>query len=437
MPVTYIDVRAKSDMFVPASRAYGTIAIVGKGRATSGASAPRAFTDPADARSSYSSAGRSVVDGVLDGTTTLTSATGAFSGADAGRSVTGRGIAEGTTIAAVTDATTVVLSRAAPASGTGVAVTLGRTPPSDLEAAIAIAFRQSPPPVTIWGVQVDAAAPDWDAALTAVSTLHAQIVVLANTPLTTTADSAATIRKLADHVSTVSGTGGDGKERIGVAMLDPALTAVAAAALNTGGVSDERMVLIAHRSQEDAAAAVAGVIAGYEPHISLLLKPIRLNQTASFTAAEIDTFDKAFVNWVTSPVLLPGRGTYLGEAYTANPAQGNKKYIDIVRTLDDVNFRIKAALIRAIGNLRISRSGLRAVTTIVESVLSPLVGQQVIEGYAVVLKLLILLDRDPATLSAAELQQIQDAQASRNVDMTVTVDYAGAIHRLHVDLVFT
>ena len=81
----------------------------------------------------------------------------------------------------------------------------------------------------------------------------------------------------ADHVATVSNTGGDGKERIGVAMLDRTLTAAAQAALNTGKVKNERMFLVAHKSTDDAAAAAAGVIAGYEPHISMLLKPIKIN----------------------------------------------------------------------------------------------------------------------------------------------------------------
>jgi hypothetical protein len=175
-------------MFVPASRAYGTIAIIGKGRATTAASAPKAFTDPGDARSYYSADGRSFSDGALNGTTALTQG-------DVGRPVSGRGIAEDTTITTVTSATAVVLSKPATATATGVSVTLGRTPPSDLEAAIAIAFRQSPPPVTIWGVQV-ADTPAWETALTAVSTLDAQIVVLANTPLTTA--STATIAKLAN-----------------------------------------------------------------------------------------------------------------------------------------------------------------------------------------------------------------------------------------------
>jgi hypothetical protein len=257
--------------------------------------------------------------------------------------------------------------------------------------------------------------------------------VLANVPLN--AANTAVIAKLANHVATVSNTGGDGKERIGVAMLDPSLTAATAAALNTGGVKNERMVFIAHKSNEDAAAAAAGVIAGYEPQNSLLLKPIKLNMTSLFSDADIDAFNTAAINWVTSPVLIPGGSLFLGEGYTADPSQ-NKKYIDIVRTIDDVNFRIKAALIQVIGNVRVSRPGLRAVVTIVESILSPLVAQQVIEDFLVHIPLLVLLDKDPTTLSAAELAQIQQHQADRSVDMVITVQYAGAIHRLHINLVF-
>jgi hypothetical protein len=365
MPVRYIDVTAISDLFVPATRAYGDIAIVGKGAASSAASPAAEFTNPADAIAAYP-------------------------------------------------------------SGTPNTVT-------DLAAAIAIAFRQTPPPTRVWGVQVDDGTPDWDGALAAVANLNVQIVVLANTPLNPA--NAALVGKLATHVATVSNTGGDGKERIGVAMLDPALTAAEAVALNTGTVQDERMFLIAHTSTEDAGAATAGVIAGYEPQISMLLKPISINMTQLFSDADIDAFDGAFINWVTSPVLIPGQSLFLGEGYTADPSQ-NKKYIDIVRTIDDVNFRIKAELIQAIGNLRISRSGLRGIVTLVQAVLSPLVAADEIEDYSVYIPLLVLLDKDPAVLSAAELTEIQQAQASRSVDMVATVVYAGAIHRLHIDLVF-
>jgi hypothetical protein len=434
MPVKYIDVVAISDLFVPATRAFGDIAIVGQGPAGTAASAPVEFTNPADAVTIYSLPGRTVTDGVLNSTTTVTSATAAFTASDVGRPVSGVGIPAGATIATVTNATTVQLSVAASATASGVTLTFGHTPASDLEAAIAIAFRQSPPPTSVWGVQVNATTPDWDAGLAAVALLNVQLVVLANRPLN--AANVALLDKLATHVATVSSTGGDGKERIGVAMLDSSLTAAQQAALNTGTVSNERMFLLAHKSAEDAGAAAAGVIAGYEPQISMLLKPISLNQTTTFSDSEIDTFNNAFINWVASPVLFPGHGNYLGEGYTANPSQGNKKYIDIVRTIDDINFRVKAALISAIGNLRVSRAGLRGIVTIVQSVLSPLVALQVIEDFTVYIPLLVLLDKDPTTLSAAELAQIQQHQADRSVDMVITVIYAGAIHRLHINLVF-
>jgi len=63
---------------------------------------------------------RTVTDGVLNSTTTVTSATAAFTAADVGCYVIGTGIPLGTTIASVTNSTTVVLSVAATATNTGV-----------------------------------------------------------------------------------------------------------------------------------------------------------------------------------------------------------------------------------------------------------------------------------------------------------------------------
>jgi hypothetical protein len=197
------------------------------------------------------------------------------------------------------------------------------------------------------------------------------------------------------------------------------------------------MVLIAHKSTEDVAAAMAGVIAGYEPHISMLLKPININMIQRFSDTDIIALDGASINWVTSPTLIPGRSLFLGEGYTADPSSpANKKYIDIVRTMDDVVFRIKATLIQAIGSFRVSRAGLRGIVTLVQSVLSPLVAAQVIEGFQVYIPLLVLLDKDPSTLSATEEEQIRTHRADRNVDLAISVVYAGAIHRLHIILTF-
>src|SRR5580692_3477163 len=54
--------------------------------------------------------------------------------------------------------------------------------PGDLGTAIALAFTQTPGPSVIYGVRT-ANGPDWTAALTAVSTLEVQLVLLANTVL--------------------------------------------------------------------------------------------------------------------------------------------------------------------------------------------------------------------------------------------------------------
>ena len=314
-----------------------------------------------------------------------------------------------------------------------------RRAPGALGDAVALAFAQSPGPLQVTGVRVDDAAPDWDAGLAALATENVQIVALAGQPLDATSGAAGgSIRALADHVTSVSNTGGDGLERIGIAMLardatDPTIV--------TGALAGERLVYVAHKYDDDVAAAVAGTIAGYEPHVSMLFKPVAVS-SASFTSAEInelngsETFTSGpagrGVNWLVDPPLIPGQAVYLGEGYTGNP--GGKKYIDIVRTIDNVTFLLKARLIRSIGNVRISRAGLRTLGAQIEAVLEPLIRQGVIEGYTIYIPVLQLLDK-PVRSPADDLQ-INNAQSERVVEVIVAVDYAGAIHRIALTLKF-
>jgi Phage capsid family len=67
---------------------------------------------------------RFVGDALLNSSTTVTSATPAFTSGDVRSFVTGTGIPAGATIAPVTNATTVVLSAAATATGSGVTITI-------------------------------------------------------------------------------------------------------------------------------------------------------------------------------------------------------------------------------------------------------------------------------------------------------------------------
>ncbi|MEO5878197.1 MAG: hypothetical protein ABIS86_03785 [Streptosporangiaceae bacterium] len=320
-----------------------------------------------------------------------------------------------------------------------------RRAPGDLGEAIALALTQSPGPSLVTGVRVNETTPNFETALEVVAGLDVQLVVVANTPLTAATGKVDTpkgaLALLAEHVASVSETGADGRQRMGVAMLpkdsaDPAPV--------TGSLANERMVFIAHRSTQDAAAAVAGAIAGFEPHISLLLKPVNIT-SPSFSQAQIEALNgsETFksgpagkgVNWLTSPSIIPGNGVYLGEGYTANP--GGKKYIDVVRVVDKINFELNAQLIRTIGNIRISRSGLRALVAQIEAILSPQVQSDVLNDFDVVVPLLALLDKDPATLTDSEAVQIRDAETQRVVQVLVAVQYAGAIHRLSVTFKFT
>lgn len=301
----------------------------------------------------------------------------------------------------------------------------------DLGTSVRLALSQNPGPTTVWAVAIDPAdaGNGLSLALAEVAKLDVQIVCVANTPLTSAAGKT-NIELLAAHVNTVSNTGGDGKERIGVAMLGQGVTDTT---LVSATMSINRMVMVAHQSDEDAAAAVAGVIGGQEPQNSLLLKQIQVDMDTLFSDSEIDAFNTARINWLTDPTLIPGKGLYMGEGYTLGADQ---PYIDIVRVIDDISFNLKAQLIRSIGNLRISRSGLRSLESQMAAVLQDYKEREVIDQYDILLPILVLLDKDPTTLNDTELQQIQNARIARAVAAIVSVNYAGAIHRLNITLKF-
>ncbi|WP_395358454.1 hypothetical protein ACHGLA_01610 [Streptomyces sp. YH02] len=435
MPFNYVTVQASSDLFAPATRAFGDILVIGKGAIGSTASAAQSFTSPSEAVQAYPKGATKLADKVEPPIKTANVVakfpvgTEVVIGEDDAAEV--RKITAATDLAGGKSTWTLDDELEIAHAADDPVVALGM---SDLAAAISTAFRQTPPPTRVWGLAVAHSSPVWSTAFTAAKDVPAQIVVLANTPLNEQPSTNHPVEQLAKHVIEVSASGGDGSERIGVAMLDRTLTQTKQIALNTGDIHNNRMVLVAHESDDDVAAAVAGVIAGCEPHISLLLKPISIKMTELFSAGDIQTYAENSINWVTSPVLLPGHALYLGEGLTASPS-GNKKYIDIVRTLDDISFRVKAALIQAIGDLRIDRPGLRTVVTLVQSVLSPLVTRGVIESYAIHIPLLVLLERERATLTPDELEQISQGRSGRNVAMEVSVVYAGVIHQIAVKLV--
>src|SRR5579875_1338203 len=101
------------------------------------------------------------------------------------------------------------------AAGANLPITDATWFQGDLGSSVQLALTQSPGPTTVYAVRTDSADGNNAVAnaLAIVAKLDVQIVVLANTPLTADAGKAP-IELLATHVNTVSATGGDGKERI-------------------------------------------------------------------------------------------------------------------------------------------------------------------------------------------------------------------------------
>jgi hypothetical protein len=449
MPVRYITVTSITNLFVPATQSFSNIAIVGAvdANAQGPKKTPVPITNPLSV--SFQSPLTLTTSGATaagNGTLNFAAVPSTIVKGMAVADLTNTPVIPNNTFVQSTTATTVVMTQSATgagvANGDSIQIGWSNNKPVDdvgwfsgaLANSVKTAFNQSPGPTTIWAIATDPA----DAgnavsnALNEAAKIQVQIVVVANTPVagTNAAPQGRTeIEALANHCNTVS-NGSDGMERIGVAMLGQGLTDTS---IVTGAMSQNRMTMIAHHSIEDAAAAVAGVIAGYEPHISMLLKPIALDMDTVFVDSQIDAFNTARVNWVTRTPLIPGAGFYMGEGYTLGADQ---PYIDIVRTIDEISFDLKAALIRSIGVLRVTRAGLRALVSEMTAVLQPLQDDGVIDSYLVVFPLLTLLDKDPSTLTDVELQEIHNAQATRTVDSIVTIEYAGAIHRLNITLKF-
>ncbi len=271
------------------------------------------------------------------------------------------------------------------------------------------------------------------------------------------------ITALRDHVeaSSPNDAGGGGtRPRMGIAMLPEG-----GIADNTGKITNKfsdwkspgeatsrmtwassRMVFVAHNSPDDVAAAASGVIAGVDPWISLVLKPVQgVQQVGDFNDQALLTFlhpdqvgfVQPRVNPVVHPEFLPGSGLVMGEGFTAD-GTGERLYIDIVRTIDDIAFRLKATLTspQIIGTLRINRSGLRILTSIVRAMLNARVADGEIDSYAIDIPIQAIAEKDPKDRTAEEQQQLQQVQNSRQLAFNVSVEYAGAIHQLVVTLKF-
>lgn len=307
---------------------------------------------------------------------------------------------------------------------------------------------QRPGPSRIYAVATNdpGGAPDWAAALAAVETAPVQFVCLARTT------DAATLGRLATHVADASSAGA---KRVGVAMVDPDLAVPAGKTFAEAADDayddlkngDGRMVLVAARvattggvPDSDVAACAMGTIAGFPPHISVLLKQVNgveIPLTRQFTGTQVAQLAEKAMLPLLDPEYISGEGLFLGSGRSYNPIDPSRLFVDVVRVLDDIEFRLKAGLIGVIGNVRIDRLGMQGLRGRFDAILGPLQTARVIDGYTVDIPILPILETEEANRSPGARATLTSSRTSRAVEVLVTVTYAGSVHFLDVKLALT
>ncbi len=315
--------------------------------------------------------------------------------------------------------------------------------PTQLYQSLAVAFAQDARPSKVYGVKV--AADAHNAGLTRLEAIDdITFVSLAGVTAIGTASTvnapATGLQALKEHVENASAAG---QRRVGVAMVDPARPRAPdyvdkVITDYTPLRSDSsRMVLVAARGAVgDVATAAMSAAAALRPHISVLLKKIRgvsMPLETQYGGTEIKKLSEANIIPIIDPTLVPGPGLHFGEGRTFTTDE-SRLYVDTVRTLDDIEFRLKAGLIGLVGDARITKSGMVRLKTRIEGILEPLLRDQVIAGFEVVIPILDILSLPESVWTAGDHNQVETARANRVVDVQVSVTYGPAVHRLNVTL---
>lgn len=319
---------------------------------------------------------------------------------------------------------------------------------NDLTRALNLALLQNPRPSTIYAVSTPTSnnKPDWTTALASLDGLDdVTFVCFANTPAV---KNSTEVGLLQTHVETLSS---NGNKQMAVAMVSPGNTdAPSKIATDLGGFKSSvgRVILIAARGatmQEagqpmsaDVAAAAASAIAGYAPQVSIALKPVNglaIPREARYSASDTKALSEAGIIPVIDPALLTGEGLYFADARTFD-SSGSSFYmwVDGVRVLDDVDFKLKAGLIGSIGDARITKAGMTLVKARTEAILDRLVRDAEIDAYTIYIPVLDALNIPETARAQVDTDLITQARQNRVVDMYVTIWYGPAVHRLLVTL---
>jgi hypothetical protein len=318
----------------------------------------------------------------------------------------------------------------------------GRAVPTPLYRSLALALLQDPRPSKVYGVRVSGG--DYAAALASLEAADdVNFVSLAEESAVGTpigdVDPPTGLQALKAHCESLSA---DGQKRIGVAMVDPhtakSSTYVGDVVGTVGSLrSPGRMILIAARgAREDVATAAMAAIAGYEPHVSVVLKRVRgvtMPVESQYSPTEIIELSERDIIPIIDPALIVGESLHLAEGRCFT-TEDELRYIDVVRVLDDIDFRLKAGLIGQVGDARITRSGLTRLAARAAGILGPLQRRSVIADFSVLIPVLDVLSIPETAWTPTDSEIVATARQNREVDLFVSITYGPAVHRLKVTL---
>jgi hypothetical protein len=307
--------------------------------------------------------------------------------------------------------------------------------------SLELALMQDPHPAKVYGVKV--AGDDYAAALAGLEAADDVTMVSLANEVSVGAPAGANpptgLQALKAHVETMSLAG---QRRIGFSMTDPA------AAKTTTYVADtitaqtplksttSRMFVVAARGATgDAATAAMAAIAGLPVHYSVVLKKvvgITMPVARQYSPSEIKGLSEAKITPLIDPSLISGESLHFADGRLFD---ADDKYVDLVRTLDQIEFMLRAGLIGLIGDARITKPGMTLLKTQLDGILGPLKRQTVIDDYLLEIPVLDILSLPAAARNSTDNAILTKARNDRTVDLVVTVFYGPAVSRLLVTLV--
>ncbi|MCW8900041.1 MAG: hypothetical protein OQK95_05205 [Gammaproteobacteria bacterium] len=319
----------------------------------------------------------------------------------------------------------------------------GSVSATTLYTSLVLAMQQDPRPSKIYGVRVDGT--NYAAALAGLEAADdVTFVSLADETsigaVATDSTSATNLEALKEHVEKMSS---GGQKRLGIAMVNPttakssSYVADVSAAVSSLKSDSSRMVIVAARgATEDTATAAMASIAGFAPHVSLVLKKVRgitMPVEKQYSPSEIKGLSEEGLIPIIDPELIVGSSLHFaeGRCYTSD---ASLLYIDIVRTLDDIEFRLKAGLMGLIGDARITKPGMIRLKTQIAGILGPLKRKAIITNYEVSIPVLNALDIPESARTPTDNTIITTARANRTVELVVSITYGPAVHHLRVTL---